>query len=60
MAKLDRIIRAGALAGVTAFLAAEPALAGAQQVPGPLLGAGLPALAVFAAGYYLIRKRRQR
>ncbi len=59
MIKLDRIIRAGALAGIAAFVAAEPALAGVQQVPGPLLGAGLPALAVFAAGYYVIRKLRR-
>jgi hypothetical protein len=60
MVKLDRIMRAGPLAGIVAFLAAEPALAGVQPVPGPLLGAGLPALAVFAAGYYMIRKRRRR
>jgi hypothetical protein len=60
MVKLDRIMRAGALAGIIAFLAADPALAGVQAVPGPLLGAGLPALAVFAAGYYVIRKRRRR
>jgi hypothetical protein len=60
MVKLDRILRAGVLTGIAAFLAAEPALAGAQPVPGPLLGAGLPALAVFAAGYYVIRRRRRR
>jgi lipopolysaccharide export LptBFGC system permease protein LptF len=40
------------------FVAAEPALAG-SPVPGPLLGAGAPVLAVLAAGYYLIRRRRQ-
>ncbi len=60
MVKLDRILRAGALAGIAALLAVEPALAGVQPVPGPLLGAGLPALAVFAAGYYVIRRRRRR
>ena len=59
MVKLDRIMRAGALTGIAAFLAAEPAWAGTIPVPGPLLGAGLPALAVFAAGYYVIRRRRR-
>jgi len=59
MVKLDRIVRAGAFAGFAALVAAEPAWAGVAPVPGPLLGAGLPALAVFAAGYYVIRKRRQ-
>lgn len=38
---------------------ATPALAGAP-VPGPLLGVGAPALALFAGGYYLIRRRRAR
>jgi hypothetical protein len=39
-------------------LAAGPAWAGALPVPGPELGAGLPALALFGAGYWLIRRRR--
>jgi hypothetical protein len=60
MVKLDRMLRAGALVGIAAFLAAEPALAGKVPVPGPVLGAGLPALAVFAAGYYMVRKLRRR
>jgi lipopolysaccharide export LptBFGC system permease protein LptF len=45
------------LAGIS-FLTASPALAGAAA-PGPLLAAGAPALALFAGGYYLIRRRRQ-
>jgi uncharacterized membrane protein len=37
----------------------QPALAG-TVVPGPLIGAGLPAMAVLAGGYWLIRKLRER
>jgi len=40
------------------FLIADPALAGITA-PGPLLAAGAPALAIFAAGYYLVRRRRR-
>ena len=36
----------------------EPALAGPPAVPGPILGPGLPALAILAGGYWLIRKFR--
>ena len=50
--------RAAAVAGA-AMVAAEPAFAGVTPVPGPVLGAGLPALAVLAGGYYLIRRRRR-
>jgi hypothetical protein len=39
-------------------VAADPAWAG-LPVPGPAIGAGLPALALFGAGYWLIRRRRQ-
>ena len=35
----------------------DPALAGAP-VPAPIIGAGLPAIAVLAGGYWLIRKLR--
>jgi hypothetical protein len=45
------------LTGLT-VLFADPALAG-NVAPGPLLAAGAPALAVFAAGYYLVRRRRR-
>ena len=44
---------------VAAVAAADPAIAG-TPVPGPILGVGAPVLAVFAVGYYLIRKSRAR
>ena len=37
----------------------EPALANVP-VPAPLIGAGLPALAILGGGYWLIRKLRKR
>ena len=37
----------------------EPAFANVP-VPAPLIGAGLPALAILAGGYWLVRKIRQR
>jgi hypothetical protein len=37
----------------------EPAFAGAP-VPAPIVGAGLPVLAVLGGGYWLIRKIRER
>jgi hypothetical protein len=49
-----------AVAGAAVALAADPAWAGALPVPGPAIGAGLPALALFGAGYWLIRRRRRR
>ena len=42
-----------------ALVTATPALAG-TVVPGPVLGAGAPALAVIAGGYWLIRRYRRR
>lgn len=39
-------------------VASDPAWAGAP-VPGPAIGVGLPALALFGAGYWLIRRRRR-
>jgi lipopolysaccharide export LptBFGC system permease protein LptF len=36
-----------------------PALAGEPGVPAPVIGAGLPAIAVLAGGYWLIRKLRE-
>jgi hypothetical protein len=38
----------------------EPALAGVVSTPAPVIGAGLPAIAVVAGGYWLIRKLRNR
>jgi hypothetical protein len=37
----------------------EPALAGPASVPAPIIGAGLPALAILGGGYWLIRKLRE-
>jgi uncharacterized membrane protein len=47
-----------AVLGITA-VSIEPVLAGVS-VPAPLVGAGLPALAILAGGYWLIRKIRER
>jgi hypothetical protein len=43
-----------------AFVASiEPALAGPTvSVPAPIIGAGLPALAILGGGYWLVRKLR--
>jgi hypothetical protein len=37
----------------------EPALAGTTAVPAPIIGAGLPVLAVLGGGYWLIKKLRE-
>jgi hypothetical protein len=37
-----------------------PALAGPVSVPGPIIGAGLPALAILGGGYWLVKKLRGR
>jgi hypothetical protein len=58
--KLNLVVPvAFAVLGVTAA-SIEPALAGFITVPAPVVGAGLPALAILAGGYWLIRKFRQR
>lgn len=44
---------------MTAMAVASPAIAGVP-VPGPVLGAGAPALLAIAGGYYLIRRYRRR
>lgn len=41
-----------------ALIGATPAIAGVT-VPGPVLGAGAPALAVIAGSYWLIRRFRR-
>jgi hypothetical protein len=38
----------------------ESALAGTVGVPAPIVGAGLPAMAVLGGGYWLIKKLRER
>jgi lipopolysaccharide export LptBFGC system permease protein LptF len=45
------------LGAITASI--EPALAGTPGVPAPIVGAGLPAVAVLAGGYWLIKKLRK-
>jgi hypothetical protein len=49
-----------ALVALGAFVASiEPALAGpTAPVPAPIIGAGLPALAILGGGYWLVRKLR--
>ncbi|MGZ8286465.1 MAG: hypothetical protein ACXW27_14755 [Allosphingosinicella sp.] len=49
-----------AIATLAALAGASPAFAGVSPVPAPLLGAGIPALAAFAGGYMLIRRRRRK
>jgi hypothetical protein len=59
MSKLARVAAAAVSIGGVALAAATPALA-ATPVPGPLLGAGAPVVAVGALGYWLIRRYRRR
>lgn len=51
--------RAAAGMALFAAVAVEPAYAGMLPVPGPMIGAGAPALALFGLGYWLIRRRRR-
>jgi len=60
MVSVVNAARGAALVTVSAIVAFEPAFAGITPVPGPLLAAGAPALALLAGGYYLIRKRHSR
>ena len=60
MDKSRLVIRRTALLSCFAALAlTEPAFAGAAVVPGPLLGAGLPALMVIGGAYWLFRRFRR-
>lgn len=54
----DTLLKAALTAGFFCAMA-SPALAGIPT-PGPLLGAGAPALIVLGAAYYLVRKARNR
>ena len=49
----------GAAVLAAAMAITGPAIAGVA-VPGPVLGAGAPALLAIAGGYYLIRRYRRR
>ena len=52
-------LRAAAGVLLLATVAVDPAFAGMLPVPGPMIGAGAPALALFGVGYWLIRRRRR-
>ena len=52
-------LRAAAGTLLVAIVAVDPAYAGMLPVPGPMIGAGAPALALFGVGYWLIRRRRR-
>lgn len=55
-----RFVGKAAALGLVILLPVTPALAGiTTPAPGPMIGAGVPALAVFGAGYWLIRRRRR-
>ncbi len=56
--KLNAPALSAAALCITAALI-EPALAGVTPVPAPVVGAGLPALAILAGGYWLVRKVRK-
>ena len=56
---MPTFLRLAAGAAVAWIAVVDPALAGNVPVPGPVIGAGLPALALFGAGYWLIRRRRK-
>ena len=57
MIESRRLALGAAFLGVAAMVAFEPALA--APIPGPVIGAGVPALALFAGGYWLIRRMRR-
>ena len=59
MRKIFALIQIASGAALVSLAAAEPALAGVTPGPGPVIGAGLPALALFGAGYWLLRRRRR-
>jgi hypothetical protein len=50
-------IRFAFIAAVSLLAAADPALAGVTPTPGPMIGAGLPALALFGAGSWLLHAK---
>jgi lipopolysaccharide export LptBFGC system permease protein LptF len=57
---ISNFVRAGAAGLIFAFVATDAASAGiGLPTPGPMIGAGAPALALFGAGYWLLRRRRR-
>jgi hypothetical protein len=57
ISKLIRVVAAGALVAIVATDAASAGII--LPTPGPMIGAGAPALALFGAGYWLLRRRRR-
>ena len=57
---MRRVLSGLAILSVLA-VATEPALAGAVvTIPGPIVGAGAPALLAIAGAYWLVRHMRKR
>jgi hypothetical protein len=57
---ISKVIRSGAAGALFALVATDAASAGIiLPTPGPMIGAGAPALALFGAGYWLLRRRRR-
>jgi hypothetical protein len=57
--KLNNLVAPLAFAALGVIISSiEPALAG-SPVPAPIVGAGLPVLAVLGGGYWLIKKLRE-
>jgi hypothetical protein len=56
MFKIKRTIVVPALSIIMASI--QPAFA-TVPIPGPIIGAGLPALAILGGGYWLIKKLRK-
>jgi len=55
------VVASFALAALGVIIASiEPAFAGSTPVPAPIVGAGLPVLAVVGGGYWLVKKLRER
>ena len=59
--QITNTLRAVSILGIATVVAVDPVFAGmcVAPVPAPLLGAGIPALIAFGAGYWAIRKRRK-
>jgi len=59
MRSAANLLRVAAGVLLVTMTAVDPAFAGITPVPGPMIGAGVPALALFGVGYWLIRRRRR-
>jgi hypothetical protein len=56
LTKLNVVTPFAVVAFGLTIASSEPALAGLAGVPAPIIGAGLPVLAVLGAGYWLVRR----